>query len=323
MRTLSYAQAVREAHMEEMKRDENILLIASDMGSSAGDVGQTAGLFPTFGSKRVLDAPLSESAYVGTAVGLALGGKRTIAEVSFADFSSYAFDAIVNQAAKIRYLSDGQLNIPLTVEVMQGCGMNFGAQHSQIVESWYMNVPGLKIVVPTTAYDAKGLLKTAIRDDDPVLFLQHKGLCFTKGEVPEEEYLIPLGQAKVVRSGTDVTIVAIQKLVLDSLAAAEELQKEGISVEIIDPRTLVPLDTDTIFTSVGKTGRVVVAHESAIRGGVGGEISALIAENCFKSLKSPIMRVGAANTPIPFGPAESFVLPNKDDIVAAVKATLK
>lgn len=323
MRTITYAQAIQEAHMEEMKRDDNILMVASDLENNAADLGQTVGLYHEFGEKRVIDTPLSESGYVGVAVGLALGGKRTIVEVSFGDFTSYAFDAIVNQAAKIRYLSDGKLNIPLTVRTMHGSGMYFGAQHSQCIESWYMNVPGLKIVVPTTPYDAKGLLKTAIRGDDPVLFLEHKFLCFTKGEVPEEDYAIPFGQAKVVRPGTDVTIIAVQKTVLDSLVAAEELQKEGISVEIIDPRTLIPLDKDTIFTSVKKTGRVVIAHEASVRGGVGGEISAMIAENCFASLKAPIKRVGAVNIPIPFGPADSFVFPNKDDIAAAVKATLK
>lgn len=320
MRTITYAQAMLEAHMEEMKRDEDVMLVGTDLSAASG---QSQGLFKEFGPKRVFDTPLSESAYVGTAVGLALGGKKVIVEVSFADFSSYAFDAIVNQAAKIRYLTDGKKNISLIVESMQGSGYYFGAQHSQCVESWYFNVPGLKIVVPTTAYDAKGLLKTALRDGDPVLYLIHKGLRFSKGEVPEEEYFIPFGQAKVVRTGTDVTIVATQKMVIESQAAAEELEKEGISVEIIDPRTLNPLDKNTIFGSVAKTGRVVVASESHKRGSWSGEVSALIAEYCFPSLKAPVMRVGAKDVPIPFGPAEAFVLPYKEDIVAAVKAIAK
>lgn len=323
MKTISMAQAIQEAHVEEMKRDDNIVLVGSDMGKGLGDFGQTYGIYDMFGGTRVIDCPISESGYTGTAVGLAVGGKKVICEVALADDASYAFDAIVNQAAKIRYMSDGQLNIPLTMRMMQGVGLKAGAQHSQIVESWFMNVPGLRIVVPTTAYDAKGLLKTALRGGDPVLFLEHKSLLFTKGEVPEEDYAIPFGQAKIVKPGTDVTLIAIQLEVLNSLAAAEELQKEGINVEIVDPRTLIPLDEDTIFTSVKKTGRVVIVHEAPKRGGVGGEISAVIAEKCFDSLKAPIMRVGGANIPIPFGSAESFVLPDKDEIVTAVKATLK
>lgn len=234
----------------------------------------------------------------------------------------YAFDSIVNQAAKIRYLSDGKDNVPLVIRAPQGMGFFFGAQHSQCVESWFMNAPGLKIAIPSNACDAKGLLKTAIRDDDPVLFLEHKACIFMKGEVPEEEYTIPFGQAKIVRTGTDVTIVAMQKMVWDSIEAAEELQKNGISVEIIDPRTLIPLDKDTIFNSVKKTGKVVIANEAPLRGSVSGEISALITEDCFEYLKAPIKRVGAANIPIPFGTNESYVLPNKNDIVAAVKSII-
>lgn len=320
MREITYMQALQEAHMEEMKRDENVFLMGIELRNMGSGIGQTAGLYEMFGPDRIFDTPISESGYVGTAVGLALGGVRTIVEVQFADFLSYAFDSIVNQAAKIRYLTDGKANVPLVVRAPQGMGFFFGAQHSQCVEGWFMNTPGLKIAIPSNAYDAKGLLKTAIRDDDPVLFLEHKACIFMKGEVPEEEYTVPFGQAKIVRPGTDVTIVAMQKMVWDSLEAAEELQKEGISVEIIDPRTLVPLDKETIFNSVRKTGRVVVANEAPKRGSISGEISAIITENCFKDLKAPIKRVGAANIPIPFGANEAHVLPNKNDIVAAVKA---
>lgn len=323
MRTITYAQALTEAQSEEMKRDDNIFLLGLDLKNIGSAVGQTVGLYEQFGGERVIDTPISEAGYVGAAIGLALGGKRMIAEIQFADWSTYAFDAIVNQAAKMRYLSDGKLNIPLVVRAPNGGGYQFGAHHGQCVEGWYSNVPGLKIVLPTTAYDAKGLFKTAIRNDDPVLFLEHKLLLLMKGEVPEEEYTIPFGQANVVRSGTDVTVIAIQRMVLESLAAAEELQKEGINIEIIDPRTLIPLDKDTLFTSVKKTGRVVIAHEAPKRGGVGGEISAVIAEDCFEFLKSPIMRIGSVNMPLPFGPQECFVTPNKGDIVAAIKATLK
>ncbi|NCB52019.1 MAG: alpha-ketoacid dehydrogenase subunit beta [Clostridia bacterium] len=322
MREITYMQALQEAHLEEMKRDENVFLMGIELRNMGSGIGQTAGLYQVFGPDRIFDTPISESGYVGTAVGLALGGVRTIVEVQFADFLSYAFDSIVNQAAKIRYLSDGKQNVPLVVRAPQGMGFFFGAQHSQCVDAWFMNAPGLKIAIPSNAYDAKGLLKTAIRDDDPVLFLEHKACIFTKGEVPEEEYTVPFGQAKIVRPGTDVTIVAMQKMVWESLAAAEELQKEGISVEIIDPRTLIPFDKETVLNSVRKTGRVVVANEAPKRGSVSGEISSIIVEDCFASLKAPIKRVGAANVPIPFGANEAHVLPNKNDIVAAVKAII-
>lgn len=323
MREITYMQALQEAHLEEMKRDENIFLMGIELRHMGSGIGQTAGLYKVFGPDRIFDTPISESGYVGTAVGLALGGVRTIVEVQFADFLSYAFDSVVNQAAKMRYLSDGKLSVPLVIRAPQGMGFFFGAQHSQCVEGWFMNTPGLKIAIPSNAYDAKGLLKTAIRDDDPVLFLEHKACIFTKGQVPEEEYTIPFGQAKVVREGTDVTIVALQKMVWDSLEAAEELKKEGINVEVIDPRTLIPLDKETIFNSVKKTGKAVVVNEAPLRGSVSGEISAVITENCFEYLKTPVKRVGAANIPIPFGPNEAHVLPNKNDIIAAVKEVLK
>jgi pyruvate dehydrogenase E1 component beta subunit len=320
MRKITYMQALQEAHMEEMKRDENVYLMGIELRNMGSGIGQTAGVFQAFGPDRIFDTPISESGYVGTAVGLALGGVRTIVEVQFADFLSYAFDSIVNQAAKIRYLSDGKECVPLVIRAPQGMGFFFGAQHSQCVDAWFMNTPGLKIAIPSNAYDAKGLLKTAIRDDDPVLFLEHKACIFMQGDVPEEEYTIPFGEAKIVRQGTDVTIVAMQKMVWDSLEAAEELQKEGISVEIIDPRTLIPLDKKAIFTSVKKTGKAVIANEAPVRGSVSGEISAIIAENCFEYLKAPIKRVGAKNIPIPFGANEVHVLPNKNDIIAAVKS---
>lgn len=323
MRKITYMQALQEAQMEEMKRDPRTFLMGIDIRHLGSGIGQTAGIYKELGPDRVFDTPISESGYVGVGVGMAIGGMRPIVEVQFGDFLSYAFDSVVNQASKIRYLSDGKMNVPMVIRAPEGCGMYFGAQHSQNVEGWFLNSPGLKIVMPSNAYDAKGLLKTAIRDDDPVLFLEHKLLILTnKCEVPEEEYTIPFGQAKIVKEGKDVTIIALHKLVHDSLDAAAELEKEGISVEIIDPRTIVPLDKETIFSSVKKTGRVVIAHEASVRGGVGAELSAVIADNCFKDLKAPIKRVGALNIPIPFGIQENFVLPNKDDVIAAVKATL-
>ncbi|MEL7647271.1 MAG: alpha-ketoacid dehydrogenase subunit beta [Sedimentibacter sp.] len=322
MRNITYMQALQEAHIEEMKRDESIFLMGIELRNMGSGIGQTMGAYQEFGPDRIFDTPISESGYVGTAVGLALGGIRTIVEVQFADFLSYAFDSIVNQAAKIRYLSAGKECVPLVIRAPQGMGFFFGAQHSQCVEGWFLNVPGLKIAIPSNAYDAKGLLKSAIRDDDPVLFLEHKECIFMKGEVPEEEYTVPFGQAKIVRPGADVTIVAMQKMVWESLKAAEELEKEGVSVEIIDPRTLVPFDKDTVFESVKKTGKVVIANEAPKRGSVSGEISALITENCFNYLKAPIMRVGAENIPIPFGVNETHVLPNANDIMAAVKSII-
>jgi len=323
MREITYMQALQEAHLEEMKRDDNVFLMGIELRHMGSGVGQTAGLFPVFGPDRIFDTPISESGYVGTAVGLAMGGVRTIVEVQFADFLAYAFDSIVNQAAKIRYLTDGKACVPLVVRAPQGMGFFFGAQHSQIVDGWFMNTPGLKIAIPSSPYDAKGLLKTAIRDDDPVLFLEHKACIFTKGPVPEEEYTIPFGQANIVRPGKDVTVVAMQKMVWDSIEAAAELQKDGISVEVIDPRTLIPFDKDTVFSSVKKTGKAVIVNEGPKRGGVTGEISGMLAEECFPYLKAPIKRVGAANFPIPFGINETSVLPNKNDIIAAIREVLK
>ena len=323
MRTITYSQALAEAQAEEMRRDPGIVLLGLEITTIGSIFGQTAGLYKEFGKDRVMDMPLSESGYNGMAIGMAMGGIRTIVETQFADFLAYSFDAIANQAAKYRYNMDGKESLPLVIRAPQGELMYAGPNHSQIAESWFMNVPGLKIVVPSNPYDAKGLLKTAIRDDDPVLFLEHAALCFTKGEVPEEEYTIPFGQAKVVKTGNDVTIIATQQMVYESIKAAEALQKEGINVEIIDPRTLVPLDKRTIFTSVKKTGRVVITHESPRRGGIGGEISAVITENCFHDLKAPILRVASANFPNPAGPQHNFLMPNKEDIIAAVKETLE
>jgi pyruvate/2-oxoglutarate/acetoin dehydrogenase E1 component len=321
MREIGCYQAISEAQLEELKRENNSLLIGIDIRNLGSAMMQSTGIYTELGGDRVIDMPLSESGYVEMAVGLAVGGIRTIVEVQFADFLTYAFDAIVNQASKFRYLSDGKMNVPLVIRAAQGSGFFFGAQHSQCVEGWFMNVPGLKIVVPATPYDAKGLLKTAFRDDDPVLFLEHKACMFQMGEVPEpeEEYLIPLGKASIAKEGTDVTIIATQKLYWDSLAALEELEADGIHAELIDPRTLVPLDIDTLCTSAKKTGRVVVAHESPLRGGFGAEISSVITENCFSDLKAPVKRIGSANIPIPFGFAEEHILPQKKDVISSVK----
>ncbi|MDD4504453.1 MAG: alpha-ketoacid dehydrogenase subunit beta [Clostridiaceae bacterium] len=323
MREITFSQAVMEAQMEEMERDQNVFIIGEDVAKMGSAFGQCAGLYQKFGPSRIFNMPIAESGYVNFAVGAAMAGKRPIAEMQFADFIVMAFDAVGNQGPKQRYMSGGELSVPLTVRAPQGAGFGAAAQHSQCVEGWFMNFPGLKIVMPSNAYDAKGLLKTAIRDNDPVLFIEHKALLGMKGEVPEGEYTIPLGQAKVVKEGKDVTIIALQALVYQAMEAAEELAKEGINVEIVDPRSLIPLDKKTIGQSIKKTGRVVIAHEAPKRGGFGGEISAVISENFFPYLKAPIKRLGAANVPLPFGMPEQYCLPNKNTIVQSVKEILK
>lgn len=323
MREIFYTQALMEAHLEEMEKDANVIVLGLDMEKMGAAFGQCAGLFDKFGVERIMSMPLAESGYTNLGIGLAMGGKRPIVEIQFADFTSYAFDAIVNQAAKMRYMSGGQYNIPIVFRAPQGAGFEAAAQHSQCVEGWYANVPGLKIVMPATPYDAKGLLKAAIRDNDPVLFLEHKGLLGIKGDVPEGEYIVPLGQAKVVKEGSDVTIVALQAVLFQALAAAEELAAAGINAEVIDPRTIIPLDKNTIFKSVRKTGRAVVAHEAPRRGGFGAEISSVIHENCFTSLKAPVQRVGGHNIPYSYGSAEKFAMATNDDIVQAVKSIIK
>lgn len=323
MRKITYTQAIIEAQMEEMERDNNVFIIGEDVEAFGGGFGQCFGLHKKFGPDRVINMPVSESGFADFGVGAAMAGKRPIVEMMFADFSCYAFQAIVVNASKHRYMSSGMWDVPMVFRMPQGSGFGAAAQHSQCVESWFLHSPGLKMVVPSSPYDAKGLLKTAIRDNDPVVFIEHKILLGMEGEVPEEEYTIPLGKAKVVREGKDATVIATQTMVYESLKAAEELKKEGIDIEIIDPRSLVPLDKTTICNSVNKTGRAVIAHEAHVRGGFGGEISAVISEECFDALKAPIKRIGSANCPIPFGMPERFLLPTKDNIIQAVKESIK
>lgn len=323
MRQITYSQAIMEAQLEEMTRDSNVFILGEDVAKMGSAFGQCMGLFDKFGPDRVMNMPIGESSYVAFSVGAAMMGKRPIAEMQFADFISLAFDSVCNQASKQRYMSGGMYSVPLVVRAPHGAGFGAAAQHSQCIEGWFMNIPGLKIVMPTTPYDAKGLLKTAIRDNDPVIFVEHKALMGMKGEVPEEEYTIPLGEGKVVREGSDVTIVAIQSMVYQALQAAGELEKEGINVEIIDPRSIIPLDKGIIKNSVNKTGKALVVHEAPKRGGIGGEICSIIAEECFNSLKAPVTRIGAANIPIPFGMPEQYCLPNKDTIIKAVIEILK
>ncbi|XXM71433.1 alpha-ketoacid dehydrogenase subunit beta [Lysinibacillus sphaericus] len=324
MREITYLEAVREAMSQEMRQNEDVFILGEDIGVYGGAFGVTRGMIEEFGTERVRNTPISEAAISGTAVGAALTGMRPILELQFSDFITIAMDNMVNQAAKIRYMYGGKGKVPMVLRTPAGSGTGAAAQHSQSLEAWMTHIPGLKVVQPSTAYDAKGLLKAAIDDDNPVIFYEHK-LCYkTKGDVPEEQYSIPLGKADVKREGTDVTIVATAIMVHKALEAAEKMEKEGISAEIIDPRTLVPLDEETIVGSVRKTGRVVVVHEAVKRGGFGGEIAGMIAESeAFDYLDAPIKRLGGKPVPIPYNPElEKAAIPQVDDIIQAVKETL-
>jgi pyruvate/2-oxoglutarate/acetoin dehydrogenase E1 component len=321
-REISFSEAIREAMVEEMRRDERVFLFGEDVGTFGGVWGVSAGMLEEFGEERVRDTPISEIAIIGAGLGAALMGMRPIAEIMFGDFLMCAGDQIVNQVAKARFMSGGKANVPLTIRVTTGAPGSAAAQHSQSPESWFMNVPGLKIAVPASPADAKGLLKSAIRGEDPVLFLEHKMLYAEIGPVPEDaDYLVPFGQAAVLRKGTDVTLVGIGLMVKKALEAAEILAQEGISAEVIDPRTLVPLDREAIIRSVAKTGRVVIAHEAHHRSGPGAEIAAMLAEEAIEYLDGPIMRVAAKNVPLPYSPIlEDFVLPDVQDIAQAARS---
>jgi acetoin:2,6-dichlorophenolindophenol oxidoreductase subunit beta len=320
MRTITYMEAVREGIREQMRRDPHTFMIGEDVGPYGGEMGMTKGLWEEFGDLRMRDAPISEACIVGCALGAALTGCRAIAEIPFCDFVGVAMDQIFNQAAKMRYMFGGKARIPLIIRTPIGGYQSAAAQHSQCLEAWFMHTPGIKVVLPSSAYEAKGLLRTAFADPNPVLFLEHKKLYQVKGEVPEEEYRIPFGKAAVARQGRDVTVVATSLMVRMSLEAADVLAREGIEAEVVDPRTLVPLDEEAILASVRKTGRLLVVHEAWRRAGSGAEIAALVAEKGFDSLKAPIARVAAENVPIPFSPVlEEFVLPNVKKIAAAAR----
>jgi pyruvate dehydrogenase E1 component beta subunit len=324
MRELTYAHALREAIVEEMDRNPNIILLGEDIGVYGGVFKVTDGLLARFGSDRVRETPISEAGFVGAAVGLAMTGKHPMAELMFMDFAWVAADQIFNQAAKLRYMSGGRVQVPMVIRTQQGGGRGNAAQHSQSLETIFTHIPGLKVVLPATPYDAKGLLKSAFRDPNPVIFIEHKLLYATKGPVPEEEYILPLGQADVKRPGQDVTLVSLSRTVLHALEAAEEVAQEGISVEVIDLRCTVPLDLEAILASVRKTGRLVIAHEAHRRLGIGAEVAALVQEHAFDYLDAPIQRVGAMDVPIPYSPPlESQVLPGKDHIVAAIRTVLE
>ncbi|MGH8056355.1 MAG: alpha-ketoacid dehydrogenase subunit beta, partial [Candidatus Entotheonellia bacterium] len=300
-----------------------VFLLGEDIAEFGGSYQVTAGLLQEFGPERVRNTPISEAAIVGAALGAALVGMRPVAELMYVDFSAIAMDQIVNQVAKVRYMFGGKAKASLVIRTQGGAGRSSAAQHAQSLEAWFVHIPGIRVVQPSTPYDAKGLLKSAIRDDNPVLFLEHKLLYLVQGAVPEEEYLIPLGKADIKRPGNDVTVFATSRMVQRTLGAAEKLASEGIDVEVIDPRTLNPLDEDTLLASVRKTQRLVIVHEAYERGGIGAEIAALVASKAIDSLDAPIERVAGLNTPMPFSPKlEDYVVPNEARIMAGIKRVL-
>jgi pyruvate dehydrogenase E1 component beta subunit len=324
MREIMYRDAIREAMVEEMRRDPSVFLMGEDVAEHGGNFLVTTGMYEEFGEERVFDTPLSESALVGAGVGAAMMGMRPIVEVMFADFVTIAMDAIANHAAKVFYMSGGEVTAPMVIRLAAyGAGRRSGAHHSQSVESYLTNVPGLTIVAPSTAYDVKGLLKAAIRSPNPVVFLEHKMLYAKKGEVPEGEYLVPIGVADVKREGTNLTLVSYGRMVDVCLAAARSLEKEEVSAEVIDLRSLQPLDEETILASVRKTGHIVIVHEAPVRGGFGGEVAAVVAEKALGYLDAPIKRVGAPWVPVPFSPTlEDAYVPQEADVVKAAKSVM-
>lgn len=322
MRKINFVDALNEAHFEEMEANEKVIVMGEDV-ELAYVFGVSKGLAERFGKERVRDTPISELGIVGAGVGAAMAGYRPIVEIMFMDFIMLAMDPLVNQAAKLRYMLGGQISVPLVVRTPGGGGVQYGPTHSQCLEAWFMQVPGIKVAVPSDPADAKGLMKSAIRDDNPVVFVEHKMLYKLKGEVPEGEHIVPFGKASVKRLGTDITIVGIGYQVQNCLAAADILESEGISVEVVDPRTIAPLDISTISESVKKTNRCVIVEEGHLRSGVGSEISASLQEEVFDYLDAPIARVAALNAPIPFEPKlEDFILPNSGNIVEMSKKVL-
>jgi pyruvate/2-oxoglutarate/acetoin dehydrogenase E1 component len=323
MREFTFTESIREALREEMRRDEKVYLLGEDVGKLGGAFQVTAGLQGEFGRERVMDTPISEAAILGTSVGAAIMGWRPVPEIMFADFLTVCFDQLYNYAPKLKYMSNGGIQVPLTIRTACGAGIRAAAQHSQSLEALCVHCPGLKVVYPGTAYDAYGLLKSSIRDNDPVIFFEHKLFYFTPGKekIPDEEFTIPLGKADVKREGKDVTLVAYGFMLSKALGAAEKLQSEGISVEVVDPRTLSPLDKETLIKSVKKTHGAVVVHEAPKTGGFGGEVAAMLAEEAFDYLDGPIIRVGAPDISIPFSPPmEDFYIPSEERIIKAVKS---
>jgi len=320
-REITFSQAIREALAEEMRRDPRVFIIGEDVAEAGTPFKVLLGLVDEFGSARVIDTPISEPGFTGISLGAAMTGMRPVVDIMFGDFMPLAMEQVVNQAAKIHYMSGGKLTAPLVVRTTMGAGLRKAAQHSQSFHAWLSHIPGLKVVVPSTPYDAKGLMKTAIRDENPVVFFEDKALYQSKGIVPEGEYTIPLGVADIKRAGSDVTIVATSSMVAVALDAAVKLAELGISAEVIDPRTTLPLDTQTLLASVRKTSRALVVDEGYQSYGVTAEIAAVIAESAFYDLDAPVRRIGALDTPIPFSPPlEDLTIPSVEKVVAAAKA---
>jgi pyruvate/2-oxoglutarate/acetoin dehydrogenase E1 component len=325
MRELTYLEAVREALWQEMERDERVFVIGEDVGVYGGAFGVTRGMVEHFGAERVIDTPISEYGIAGAITGAALTGMRPVGEIMFMDFTTLAMEQLVNQAAKMRFMFGGTIEVPFVLRCPAGSGTGAAAQHSQSLEAWFVHVPGLKVVMPSTPYDVKGLLLAAIRDPNPVIFVEHKLLYKTRGPAPEASYTVPLGKAEVKRAGRDLTLIATSIMVVRSLEAAAQLAEEGIEVEVVDPRTLKPLDTETIVASVSKTGRVLIVHEACKTGGYGAELSAAIAESeAFDYLDAPIVRLAGRDMPIPYNRMlEHHTVPQVEDIVGKARAIVQ
>jgi acetoin:2,6-dichlorophenolindophenol oxidoreductase subunit beta len=323
MPELTYREAVRDALSSAMREDDSVFVMGEDIAEMGGSMGVTQGMLDEFGPERVRNTPISEMAIVGTGIGAAMQGMRPVVEIMYQDFLTLSMEQLVNQAAKHRTMSGGQVKVPLTIRTQGGAGWSPGAQHAQQLESWFVHVPGLKVVFPSTPEDVRGLLWSSIYDDNTVIFFEHRLLYPLKGEVPDEIQPIELGKARVMRDGTDVTVIAIGRMVPEALKAADDAEKEGISVEVIDPRTLLPLDEDAIVASVRKTTRCVTAHEAVTRGGFGAELAAVVQHGAFDYLDAPIERVGAKFAPLAFAPAmEQWAVPHAADVLAAVKRTV-
>ncbi|HKO74821.1 MAG TPA: alpha-ketoacid dehydrogenase subunit beta [Gaiellaceae bacterium] len=323
MAELSYREAVRDAMSTAMRRDDDVFIMGEDIAEMGGSMGVTQGMLEEFGPERVRNTPISEMAIVGAGIGAAIAGMRPIVEIMYQDFTTLAMEQIVSQAAKHRYMSGGQIKVPITIRTQGGAGWSPGAQHAQQLEAWFVHVPGLKVVFPSTPEDVRGLLWSSIYEDNPIVFFEHRTLYGIKGEVPDDIEPIEIGKARIHREGEDVTVVATGRLVHESLKAAEQAAEEGISVEVFDPRTLQPLDEDALIASVKKTNRAVVAHEAVTRMGWGAEVAAVVQEKAFDYLDAPIARVGAKFTPIPFAPVmEEWVVPHAEDVLAAIRKTV-
>lgn len=321
--TMTYRQAVAAGIAREMRRDPSVVCIGEDIGPAGGVFKTTAGLFEEFGASRVWDTPISEQAIVGAAMGAAMTGIRPVAEIMFSDFLACCWDYLANEIPKVRYMTGGQVTVPLVIRTANGGGLGFGAQHSQAVENWALAIPGLKIVAPSTPADMVGLMVSAIRSDDPVVMFEHKGLFATKGPVPPEDHVVPLGQANVVRSGTDITLVALASTVAITLAAAEQLAAAGVSAEVIDLRCLIPMDLTTVLASVQKTSRLITVEENPHQGGWGATVVSVVVDEGFQFLDAPVRRVTSANVPLPFADKlENEVIPTAEKVVAAVRSVV-